>query len=161
MVVPTIHSSTTQKDRSKFLPKTGKQKVSDVATHGCAHKHTQTHTHRAIPWDVQLGLVSPLFSSLSQAPTRLCPLIWACSAGLSLLPGTSLAHPSALSLPSHPPHSSPRPEALLRLWRVSHLCPQEGSRGFGQQLRSGAKQRSRVPSQSDRTGVLGGDTAMG
>lgn len=137
MVFPTIHSSNTEKDKSKVLPKIGKQKVNDgpytrtcthtgACTHECARKHTQGCAAR---------MFSSLFSSLSRALTGLCPLSGLVLEARPSFLGSSLAHPTPSLLPKARGPPSPWGQCLI-------LVPTRTASGFGQELMSGTEQGS-------------------
>lgn len=140
MVAPTHRPP--RKEKASSFPRLGSRKLMTIPTHVCPHS-THKHKHKntiIIPWDVQPGLVSSLFSSPSGTSTSLSPYL-----GLLCMavPPTGVSPgPSLSPVPSVPrPLSSPRPEALLLLWRcISRLSPR-GS----QRLWSTAKVLSKDP----------------
>ena len=126
-------------DKSKVLLKTGKRRVRKVL-----YSNTHTNVYTLVLTRADLCMLALSVSSLlplSRAQTCLCPLIWACSGGCpSILPGLAPAQPQPCPCLPHPP--LPQGQRPSSLERAAHLCRVRTDSGFGQQLRSGAEQRS-------------------
>lgn len=107
MVPPQCIHQLPRKTKSKFLPKTGKQKVSDVL---CSHAHARVRAHTHTPTRgctqayLQIrGLDYLFFALLSQAPLKVSPslgLFWR----VAFLPGISPG-PSPSPVPALPTHT--------------------------------------------------------
>lgn len=139
MVAPTICSSTTQESKSKFLPKTGKQKVNDVPYTCVTIQHTQTQRTQSYPVCAARPRLFFVLCSVG-TNTSLSPYLGLLR--LAVPPSGISPGPSLSPVPSAPrPLSSPRPEALLLLWRGFSCLSPRGS----QSLWSTAKVLSKGP----------------
>lgn len=137
VVFPTIHSSTTQEDKSKILPKTGRQKLLIHMHTACSRPHKHAHS---TPKD---GGLDHLFLAVLSAGH------WHVSlplSGPSLLPGISRGPSSAQSLPMPPKAGGPAPGNTLVSVPWAAMVKNQGLV---------PSKDPKAPPQSDRTGVLG------